>query len=339
MQKHGIRMSWLATLILLFVANSVHAKVYWLPDYMHKDGSRANDYSDNKQDHYEPACAAYGWVGAADKGNMECRGHEYIKGNVLCFKNCSCPSDYKYDSGNCSGNKKPAGAACDGKRLSCLCDTSLYPVSDCPEGFAPGGLACDDGSKHYQKCINLCDGLTDMDCGSFECLQTYAECPSKCQICRIDNCPNREDAETSFGCQKFWDDCVNKCEVPYPDNCHAREDNDNAQYGCQKNWADCSSKCEVPNNDNCAKRQDNATEYGCEKFWEDCPNKCETGTLCKPNDCSEYTLNTPPTNGQYKTCSPGCGDTTVYYKLEICNGGYVNLDNYWCNGALRCLWK
>ena len=301
-------------LVLLFLCviisvTSADAKVYWLPDFL-EDNLDRNDFRTNTTDREESGhgkCADWGMITAAEKGNKVCTLSDNIPGVGICYKGCSCPSKYQYNSTNCSGNKEPVGASCDGKYETCRCKTSLFPYTSCPAGYVPGGTTCNDGVVHYQKCVNPCDGLTDNDCGEFDCKQTYSACPSKCQVCYTDNCHIRPDNKGSYGCKKYWDDCPSKCETPYPDNCH--------------------------------NRADNTTDYGCEKYWDDCPSKCQIGKTCTPKDCTGYTLTTAPTDATYETCVRGCGSTTVYYKRTQCKSGYWDLKNFLCNTNQICTWK
>ncbi len=194
---------------------------------------------------------------------------------------------------DCSAHNFPGVGNC---YNDCRCPAD-FPYTSFPSGTFPGGSTCDDGTLHYSECTISCESLTNQDCGDFDCKKTYDGCPAKCEICHTDNCHIREDNITDYGCQKYWNDCVSKCETPYEDNCRNREDN--------------------------------ITDYGCQKYWQDCPTKCEVGKTCIPTDCSGFTLSAAPANASYETCSPGCGDSTVKYKITQCNIGYVNFSTCW----------
>ena len=313
--------------ILFFIGavSGAAAKVYWLPDYLQENTDRNsndyhcrvnenNGYCDNGgntgggSDHRpQSSCRTYGWIDAADKGNMECAGYEVLPGGVTCYKNCACPNKYQYTAANCSGDKAPSGAACGGKFDTCSCNSSLFPYTSCPDGHLLGGNTCSDGTTHYSECIDPCAGLSDNDCGQFDCKQTYSQCTTKCEVCYTDNCHIREDAEHPFGCETFWDDCAEKCQTPAPDPCLSRPDN--------------------------------TSDYGCDKYWQDCPAKCELGKTCTPTDCSEFELTTVPANASYETCKPGCGSTATYYRITQCNIGYWDLNKFLCNGSQLCTWR
>ena len=305
----------LGILLVIGATSGAAAKVYWLPDYLQQNLDRNVDRVNSpdagsgggEEDRPQSSCATYGWIDAAAKGNMECAGYEVLPGGETCFKNCACPAKYQYTSSNCSGDKKPSGAACDGKSLSCSCDESKFPYTSCPAGQLLGGSTCIDDTTHYTQCIDPCADLTDNDCGQFQCKQNYNQCATKCQICYTDNCHIRDDVDHPHGCDKFWDDCAAKCQTPKEDPCLA-----------------------LP---------DNTTDYGCEKYWQDCPTKCELGKTCTPTDCSGFPLTTPPANASYETCSPGCKSTLTYYKIISCNSGYWSLDKFLCDNSQICYWR
>ncbi len=309
---------WILLFVFVFVSFA-DAKVYWLPDFLEDNldrNARVNPSDDDPSgdpggdpggDSPYDECSDWGMITASEKGNKTCAVSDNIPNVGLCYKDCTCPSKYKYDSTNCNGDKEVAGDSCDGKYELCRCKTSLFPYTSCPTGYVPSGTPCNDGSVHYRECVSPCDSLTDYDCGDFDCKQYYSDCPSKCQVCYTDNCHIRTDNSGSYGCKKYWDDCPSKCETPYPDNCH--------------------------------NRADNTTDYGCEKYWADCPSKCQIGKNCTPNDCTGYTLTTAPTDAAYETCVRGCGSTTVYYKRTQCKSGYWDLNNFLCNSNQICTWK
>ena len=290
-------------------------KVYWLPDFLQdnldRNAGRVNEPSFNKPENTNKSCADWNMLTLSEitvRGleKQDCK-QENIPDVGVCFFDCSCPSKYQYTTSNCSGDKIPSGLNCDGKYDKCLCDTSQFPYTSCPSGFILGGTSCSDDNIHYSDCIDLCETLIDYDCGNFGCQQYYASCPSKCEICYTDNCHTREDNIGDFGCKKNWDDCSSKCEIPYTDGCHLREDN--------------------------------TTDYGCEKYWQDCSSKCEVGKTCTPTDCSDFPLTAAPANASYETCTPGCGDNTIYYKFSQCNSGFWDLNNFLCNTNQICTWK
>ena len=315
---------WFLNILFMGIAaywliSASSAKVYWLPDYLQSNLDRVNSPSDNNGGTVSPggggnddrSCSTWGmlsWeqISARGLSSEDCDRHSFPQVGI-CYDNCKCPARFQYTSSNCSDDKIPSGASCDGEYETCSCNTSRFPYTSCPSGYVPGGEACNDGSTHYSECINPCDTLTDHDCGAFECQKTYADCSSKCEVCYTDNCHLREDNSNSFGCQKYWDDCSTKCETPYQDNCH--------------------------------NRTDNQTDYGCQKYWQDCPSKCEVGKTCTPTDCSGFNLTSVPANASYETCSPGCGDSSKRYRITQCNAGYWDLNNFLCSGNQLCTWK
>ncbi len=315
MQSVTFRILAAATyLFAAFYSSPATAKIYWLPDFLGSNTERssaAGKDMDTSGGDDSSGCARWGMLSLAqisERGLRPayCSTHSF-PGVGNCYDNCRCPAAFHWTDGNCFGNLKPSGPTCDGRYAACLCDTSRFPYTSCPSGSIPGGTSCDDGTTHYSECIDPCESLTDHDCGDFDCKKTYDSCPAKCEVCYTDNCHIREDAG-ACSCKKYWNDCVSKCEIPNEE-------------------------------DNCCNREDNTTDYGCQKYWQDCPTKCEIGKTCIPTDCSGFTLSAAPANASYETCSPGCGDSTVKYKITQCNIGYWDLNNFLCNGNQLCTWK
>ena len=181
---------------------------------------------------------------------------------------------------------------------NCKCnpDKYLYTEENCSGTKAPTGSSCDDGSGtiYYNQCIDACDTVEG-----------------------VTNCP--------YGCKTTYEaeGCPTECKECYTDNCHNRTSVEPCDYGCESYFSDCSSKCEKCYADNCRNRTDNATDLGCDSYWQDCASKCEVGKTCVPTDCSAYTLTSCPANATCTTCTVGCGDSSVKYKISKCNTGYT----------------
>ena len=350
-----IRLVLSLTFLFLFTPSSF-GKVYWLPDYLQenldRNADRVNTPSTETPDGSTgSSCNMWNMYSLSEieaKGlrTQDCQ-YETIPDVGTCYYNCTCPSQYKYTSANCSGRLVLSGSVCDGKYSQCICDKSIYTTNaniGCPIGkkidtnsyckgpsdtlprykciddscydmLSPSdcsnqGKVCVQDLSCTNKCTRCayqCELEANLNCGNFECKQYYTDCPSKCEICYTDNCHIRDAVETPYGCEKYWDDCASKCEKAYADNCHNREDN--------------------------------TTDYGCQTYWDDCPSKCKVGKTCTPNDCSDFTLTSVPANASYETCTPGCGNATIYYKLIQCNSGYWDLNNFLCNTNQICTWK
>ena len=201
----------------------------------------------------------------------------------------------------------------------CICDVTKYKYTEenCTgEGYLAGSR-CSGDKEYYTECRSSCDEVTD-------------------------NLIN-----PTWGCEKTYEECPSKCEMPYEDNCHNRTHNEGKGYGCKPDgyYDDCSSKCEDPYEDNCHNRTDNSTEYGCQPGgeWDDCPTKCQYGATCSSRNCvaEGFTLSSCPSNATCAECSPGCGNSTKYYKFTMCKTGYFDMESFFCDnsGAIElCTW-
>ncbi len=290
----------LAVLFLIGVTSWAGAKVYWLPDFVQDPfGSRVQGSTSGPHTS-SPSCSTYG-LQSAPQTNASCTRRLPAPG-LTCYS-CSCPSKFQYTSSNCSGDNKPSGNSCMDRYESCTCDPAKFPYTSCQNGYSLGGKSCRDTTDHYEKCINDCDGLTDQNCGEFDCKKTYDKCPTKCEVCYTDNCHIRTAATTNFSCPAGGG---------------------YAAGGCKEYWSDCSSKCKTAFGDCCHARPDNTTDYGCDnKYWQDCPSKCEIGKTCTPTDCSGFPLTTVPANASFSECVRGCKDNTKHYKITSCNTGFA----------------
>ena len=242
------------------------------------------------------------------------------------------------------GSRTDTAPAGSGDRQDLTCSTyggcpSIPTKMNCSESFAANGMtcykscSCKSGYNLINSadiclgCENPCDTVTSA-AAPYGCQTFWAVCPSKCQVAYPDNCRNRTAAsDKGYGCEKYFSDCASKCEKVYTDNCRNLTAASDKGYGCEKYFDDCSSKCEKAYDDNCRIRPDNTTEYGCEKKWNDCPSKCETGKTCIKNDCSSFPFTTIPANANYSSCSAGCGENTLFYKVTSCKTGYLLKNN------------
>ena len=127
------------------------AGIYWLPDYL-KDNIDTNHRTDTDTgggdiplgcEKYSPQCSSPHIL-----GGIEIR----VAGDLFCPMECICPDSFRYTTANCSGDKKLAGSACDGKYNDCRALT-------CEE---MGQKTC-NGS-----CIAKSACCTDSDCGTYQ---------------------------------------------------------------------------------------------------------------------------------------------------------------------------
>ena len=165
------------------------AGIYWLPDYL-KDNIDTNHRTDTDTgggdiplgcEKYSPQCSSPHIL-----GGIEIR----VAGDLFCPMECICPDSFRYTTANCSGDKKPAGSACDGKYNDCraltceekgqkTCNGSCIAKSACcTDSDCGSDQKCSSGSCVAQTCEDkgqkTCNGsciaksacCTDSDCGS-----------------------------------------------------------------------------------------------------------------------------------------------------------------------------
>ena len=341
-KKLGLLSICLAVAGAVVLVNTVSAKTWFLPEYMEK---LPNTYRKRTNDATAPTIAASECSKFKDSAGSPllapneipagqiCTSYPNAVINKNCVGNCKCdPSKFVYNTSNCSGDYQLGGTLCTDnmqRGTQCLCKTDVYPYvingSSCKFADTSAGLCKDKPSNttHYKKC--------------------YADtCWKFSSITLVD----KGDASCIWGCPSYVDANCSKCNASncYTDDCHLYDHPavSSCKYGCKKTSStNCTTKCAECYADNCRNRSDNKTEYGCDKYWDDCSTKCQTGTVCTPRDCKAegYTQTSCPANADCGTpCEIGCGDTTKYYKYGTCNTGYIDLETYWCNGAVKCTW-
>lgn len=327
----------------IIFTNAAMAKTWFLPDYMEKIPNtyrnRTNDTSkqpivaSSECSKFKDTAGVPLLTESAIPSGQTCKPYPNAVINKRCVGNCKCDSKFIYNSSNCNGDFKMSGSTCnDGtaRSIGCICDTVKYPHAingtTCRFPDSSAGVCTDKtgGVNHYKMCYaDTCwqfSHLTLVNSGAGSCLY---------------GCPSNVDANCA------------KCNQAtcYPDDCHKYSDQpvSSCAYGCKTtSSAVCTTKCKECWPDNCRNRADNESEYGCDKKWDDCPSKCQTGTTCTKRNCEAegYNKSSCPANANCGTpCQPGCKDTTNYYKYGTCNTGYIDLENYWCGGAIKCFWR
>ena len=202
-----------------FWASVAFAKVWLLPDYQAR---QLYSHRVNKEDSSKPSerpqgvsCHTYGLISASEIGEgMSCSSQTRIM-NVTCYGDCACASAYNKTEASCRlEGKIPGGSACMGEYYTeCLCDTSLYPHTSSSCAYTLSGASCSDNNgKHYAECVNPCAGLVD-NTTEWGCESYYSQCPSMCEVGKLDPCEGLADNETELGCDKYYDECPTKCEL------------------------------------------------------------------------------------------------------------------------------
>ena len=279
-----------------FLASVAFAKVWLLPDYQARQlySHRVNspDSSTSSKDPQGVNCHTYGLIPASEIGEgVSCSTQTKIM-NVTCYGNCTCAPAYNKTESSCRlEGKIPGGSACMGEYYTeCLCDTGLYPYtsSSCVHNLS-GASCSDNNGKHYSKCVNPCEGLvdntTDLGCESY-----YSQCPSMCEVGKLDPCEGLADNETELGCEKYYAECPSMCEVG-----KTCAPNDCTEY----TLSSCPSG------------------YACESCTPGCGNNTQKyKKTCAYANCSGYTLTSCPAGEECKSCTRGCGDNAVLYRTK-----------------------
>ena len=215
-------------LVLLAVATfysfilNASARTYYLPDYQKEFiyGKRV-EQSDTGTHTTTPTCSAYGYYSSADRpDNSDCTLVKDPIPGLKCYSCTACSSTYTYDDSNCSGDYIVSGSSCGGKYAECICDPTKYKASS-------GGIGCSNSEKvdlsqsctdkssgeTYYKCVDdPCAGLVD-NTTEWGCESYYSQCPSMCEVGKLDPCEGLADNETELGCDKYYDECPTKCEL------------------------------------------------------------------------------------------------------------------------------
>ena len=215
-----MRRLWIMISGVMLFAASASAKVWLLPDYQQQQifSHRVNGGVETPPVQPETTvdCRRYGMIPASEVSDgMSCSSSTQIL-ETVCYGGCSCSAAYSQTSSSCrSEGKIPAGSSCMGEYFTaCICDTSLYPHTSSSCAYTPGGASCsDDDGKHFAKCKNPCDGLTDNET-DLGCEKYYDQCPSLCEVgktCAPSDCSGYSLSECPEGyacnsCDKGWGD-------------------------------------------------------------------------------------------------------------------------------------
>ena len=214
------------------------------------------------------------------------------------------------------------------------CKNDGYSQVSCPEGQIAGGL-CPYNPSYFDKCCDAKYKYSKDECtypntisgdscgGRYMCycdrsLYPETKCASPMVAEGGDSCV--EDGVT------YYAKCV--CPSSYSQTCDG-QNQEGVGTGCTQNGVTkytscqcksgynmtCSDQGPVTPSDYCLK--DGVKYYNnCKTCDNKCTlDKCPDGNVCEYEDCSQ------------KYCVTGCAV------------GYMDLDNYWCDGALRCMIK
>lgn len=315
----------LASIMVVSVAN---ARVTPVEDYVSQFGSRmfGTPWSGR-----QGKCEHYQNLYSSVRADKNCKGTRRPALDLVCYYCEDCASKYRYNSTTCPTSKYKMSDYCGLKYSTCTCLTSKYPTTStttgCPDGQIPDvNNYCDDlpsNTRHYACKTPSCKSTI-----------TYNQCKANTRGNGYD-CKK----DTSSECKDYCDEkgCLPYCEYLFYQGGVLKD----CKYGCAagKTVPKCANLCyECKTCTPCAADYDKTS----------CPanSECDSCTTCegtnvykvKCTNCgSEYKYTTCPAGTVCASCT-GCDNKTVY-KATGCKTGYVDLDNYWCNGALRCTWK
>ena len=214
------------------------------------------------------------------------------------------------------------------------CQNDGYSQVSCPEGQIAGGL-CPYNSAYFDKCCDAKYKYSKEEC-TYPKTVSGDSCGGR-YMCYCDRslypetkCASPMVAESGDSCVEdgvtYYAKCV--CPSSYSQTCDGLNQQGSGA-GCTQNGVTKYTSCQcksgynmtcsdlgpVTPSDYCLK--DGVKYYNnCKTCENKCTlDKCPAGNICEYEDCSQ------------KYCVTGCAV------------GYKDLDNYWCNGAMRCWFK
>ena len=200
------------------------------------------------------------------------------------------------------------------------CDGGYWQYDFCPYNNEYFRQCCADKYKYTSDSCSYPNELSSDGCGGkYRCICNRTLYP-------VESCASPQvvsgDACTEDG-KKYYSECV--CPSNYTETCTGQNQQGRGT-GCTYNGTTKYTACECKPgyNQTCTELGPVTPSDYCQmngvKYYNNCKtceNKCKldscpVGNICEYEDCSQ------------KYCTIGCAT------------GYKDLDNYWCNGTLRC---
>ncbi len=219
------------------------------------------------------------------------------------------------------------------------CKGEDYKITSCENG-TPADV-CPYNSSYFKECCDSSYNYTEENCSL---LNTTSSCGKKYQCdCTLElypvtegSCDSPQVPGTGDGksCRVNGETRYTECVCPesYGETCTGTHQQGKG-VGCSKNGETKYASCECASGYTLTCSQNgaspaNPSDYclvGGKKYYNNCKEcenecslaECPTGISCRKEACSG------------KFCDVGCA----------IDQGYQDLDNYWCDGALRCLVK
>lgn len=201
------------------------------------------------------------------------------------------------------------------------CKNEGYTITSCPAGSAAAGICPYNGSY-------------------------YSGCKSYEELCRQDNyyksCSGGMvlDPDQSCGYDSSYKKCISseeKCEEEgYHSSCEEGKILDPGQV-CSYNSA--YKKCVCDPCEGYAYSYDQATEQGYEPDGEGCKSCGVMKYKRKVKECLGFSV--CDCGGEIGSTECWSGQQQMFLSckecIEECDSGEIDLNNYWCNGDLKCL--
>ena len=289
-----------AVSVSVFCANNAYADVKFITN------RGDNEFTGSSTDSYSNKCPS---------NYVTCKSPEIGVGTACenKYASCKCPDEYNKV---CDTETLSGGDVCKGKYKECKCHDK-FQLTECSYGGTLYGPKCDE---KYQFC-------TCPDNWISKCVNPLVPSSNTCKAERV------ADDGTIGVSEPYFDACVcpaiyKECEWGGTDLC--QEPGKNPKYlNC--NQHPCLPKfsrdpCptgyvidEYCVHDNtyhtCKKKDDDGDDDGDDD--EPCPNlgtytECPAGYVCEFEECSGK------------------------YYIIGCAQGYVDMDKFWCDSALRC---
>ena len=206
-----------------------------------------------------------------------------------------------------------------------------YPLTSCPAGSLC--QACPFNARRYR---------------SYSCKAPYTFVNGKCTCPQGVALSNPNDKCTQY----CGNTCIKKSCTPSTNQTDCTNGTQSCDNGCGQNTRQCCVAC----TNKITSKPANAT-YTYSDCYDGSNKRIQTGWVCNSGfhqkgsacekdcnntPCSGFTLSSCPSGYTCEKCTKTATDCTTsgtYYKLIGCPTGQLDLNNYWCGGALKCWLK
>ena len=242
----------------------------------------------------------------------------------VCFLGFGgCGDDGRFSSGSSSSGSGTTGDDDFTIDTVAQCKNEGFTITSCPAGSAASG-ACPYDDRYFNSCVSY-DELCKQN-------NYYKSCSGNLVLDPSQSC----DYDSSY--QK----CVSaeeKCEEEgYFNHC---EDGKILDPGQVCSYSSSYQKCECNPCDGYDYTYEQATEQGYEPDGDAC-NSCGTKKYKrKAKECLGFSV--CDCGGEIGATECWSGQQQMFLSckecVEECSSGEIDLNNYWCNGALKCFFK